>query len=45
MDIVSETKKDSYSIKFTATDGGRVLGWVFLFVLFESRHDEPYGVD
>lgn len=44
MDIVSEKRTENYSIKFTATEEGQVLGWVFLFVLFESRHKEPYGL-
>ena len=44
MDITSEKRAENYSIKFTAKEGEKILGWVFLFVLFESRHEEPYGL-
>lgn len=44
MEIISEVKKDTYAVKFTATENGEVLGWVYLFLIFESRHNEPYGL-
>lgn len=43
MEIGSEIKKDSYSVKFEARENGQVLGWVYLYIIAQERHEEPYG--
>ncbi len=44
MDLTSEIKKDAYAVKFTASENGQVLGWAFLYLIFQDRHEEPYGL-
>ena len=44
MEITSEIKKDSYAVKITASENGKVVGWVYLYLIFQDRHDEPYGL-
>lgn len=44
MDITSDVKQDSVSIKIKAQENGKVLGWVYLYVLKNGRHDEPFGL-
>ena len=38
-----EILKDSLAVKITAKDSGKVIGWAFLYVLKNDRHDEPFG--
>lgn len=44
MEINKQTKKDCYGIKITATDNGAEVGRVWLYVLFNDLHKEPYGL-
>lgn len=39
------TKQDGcYRIKITAEENGKVAGWAYLYVIFQDRHQEPYGM-
>lgn len=39
-----KTKIDeAYAIKITAEEEGKVLGWGYLYILINDRHEEPYG--
>lgn len=43
MEIKKEIVRDSYAVKITAEENGKILGWAFVFIKFQDRHDEPYG--
>ena len=43
MNINTTIEKDFYSVKLTAEENGEVLGWIYLYVLGNSRHEEPWG--
>jgi len=42
--ITSETKKEGYAVKFSATENGQVVGWAYLYLISNERHEEPYGL-
>lgn len=44
MQIKTEIKKDSFAVKITLEEDGKVLGWAYLYVIFQDRHREPYGL-
>lgn len=44
MEIKKEIKKDSYAVKITLEEDGRIMGWAYLYVIFQDRHAEPYGM-
>lgn len=44
MEIKTEIKKNAFAIKITLEEGGKVLGWAYLYVIFQDRHKEPYGL-
>ena len=44
MQITKEIKKDCYAVKITAEEAGHVVGRVFLYVIFNGLHAEPYGL-
>ena len=44
MEIKKEIKKDSYAVKIALEEGSRVMGWGYLYVIFQDRHKEPYGM-
>ena len=44
MEIKKEIKKDCYAVKITAEENGVVLGRVFLYVIYNELHVEPYGL-
>ncbi|OGZ63817.1 MAG: hypothetical protein A3A98_00830 [Candidatus Staskawiczbacteria bacterium RIFCSPLOWO2_01_FULL_40_39] len=44
MEITSEIKKDAYAVKFTAMENGKTAGWAYLYLIFQDRHEEPYGL-
>lgn len=43
MNIVKEIKKDAYAVKITVEESGKVMGWTYLYVMFQDRHPEPYA--
>ena len=44
MQVKKEIKKDCYAVKITAEENGTVLGRAYLYVIFDDRHDKPYGL-
>ncbi len=44
MELTKQILRDSYAVKITATEGDKVLGWGFLYVIYNDRHPEPYGL-
>ncbi|MBI2443964.1 MAG: GNAT family N-acetyltransferase [Candidatus Magasanikbacteria bacterium] len=43
MEIKKEIKREGYAVKITLAENGAVLGWTYLYVMFQGRHREPYG--
>lgn len=43
MQLNKEITRDVYGVKITAGDGDKVVGTVFLYVLYNSVHVEPFG--
>ncbi len=37
------TEGEAKYIKLTAYDGDKVVGWAYLYIIQNDRHDEPYG--
>lgn len=44
MEIKKEIKRDSYSVKITLEEDNKILGWAYLYIIFQDRHPEPYGL-
>ncbi|MFZ2189543.1 MAG: GNAT family N-acetyltransferase [Candidatus Magasanikiibacteriota bacterium] len=44
MEVKKEVKKDSYSVKISLEEDGKAMGWAYLYVIFQDRHKEPYGL-
>ncbi len=44
MEIFAREDHRNYSVKLVATEDGVILGWAILCVIFNERHDEPYGL-
>lgn len=44
MNITSYKRDDSYAIEFDIEVDTRVIGFAFLIVIQNNRHDEPYGM-
>ncbi len=40
--ITQESK--GIRIKIEMKDGGKIIGWAFLYVIAQDRHKEPYGL-
>lgn len=43
MNITTTKENRSYGIKILAEDGGEVLGSVYLYMMFNDLHKEPFG--
>lgn len=43
MEIIKEIKKDAYGVKISVEEDGKEVGVVFLYVLYNSVHTEPFG--
>ncbi|MFA6105531.1 MAG: GNAT family N-acetyltransferase [Patescibacteria group bacterium] len=43
MIIKKEIEKRSYAVKFTAEKDGQEIGRVFLYIMYNYLHDEPFG--
>lgn len=43
MEFKKEIKKESFAIKISAHEGDKAIGWVYLYVIFQDRHEDPYG--
>lgn len=44
MEFKKNKQTDCYSIKIEATENDQILGWAYLYVIFQDRHKEPYGL-
>ncbi len=44
MELQKEIVRGSYAVKITAQEGGREVGRVRLYILFNDMHKEPYGL-
>jgi len=44
MEIKKEIKRDSYAVKIILEEDNKVMGWAYLYVIFQDRHKEPYGL-
>lgn len=43
MDINRVEKTGAFAVKITAEEEGKVLGWAYLYILGNDRHEEPWG--
>lgn len=44
MQIKKEIKNDSYAIKIFAEEDGKILGWAYVIIIKNDRHNEPYAL-
>lgn len=44
MEITKEIKNEPYAVRFEIQDQGKKVAWAYLYVIFQDRHDEPYGL-
>lgn len=43
MQIKKEIKKDAFAVKISIEEDGAVLGWAYVYIIFQDRHPEPYA--
>lgn len=43
MEIILRKENKSYRIKFEAKEGEILLGWAYLYVMYNDLHEEPFG--
>ena len=43
MEIKKEIKKEGYAVKITIEENNEVLGWTYIYIMFQDRHPEPYA--
>ena len=43
MEFKKETLKDAYAVKITAHEGGKQIGRLFLYILRNDLHKEPFA--
>ena len=43
MEIISKKENTSLRIKFEAKEGGTLLGWAYIYIIYNDLHKEPYG--
>lgn len=44
MEIKKTERNDIKSIKVTAEENGEIIGWAFLYIIKNDRHNEPYAL-
>ena len=44
MEIKKEIKKDCFAVKIVLEEDDKILGRAYLYVIFDDRHDKPYGL-
>lgn len=44
MEIKSERINNAYSIKITAEENRKIVGWVYLYIFSNDLHKEPIGM-
>ena len=43
MEIIPKREDKSYAIKITAEENGNILGWAYLYIIFNEQGKGPYG--
>lgn len=43
MEIEKQKEQKSYAIKITAKEDNKILGRAYLYIMFNSLHEEPFG--
>ncbi len=43
MEIEKQKEQKSYAIKLVAKEDGKILGRAYLYIMFNSLHEEPFG--
>ena len=43
MEIKSSKENKSYAIKITAEEEGEILGWAYLYIIFNDQEKGPCG--
>lgn len=44
MTLKKSIVKKSYAVKWEARERGKKIAWAYLYVIFQDRHREPYGL-
>lgn len=44
MNLKKEEKHDTYAVRIAMEDNGREAGRAYLYLIFDDRHDKPYGL-
>ncbi len=44
MQVQKEVKKDCYGLRIAATEEGREIGRIWLYIIYNDLHKEPYGL-
>lgn len=44
MEILKKKRSDTYSIHFKVERDQKLVGWAFLIIIKNDRHEEPYGI-
>ncbi len=44
MALKKEIRKDGFAIKLTVEENGQAIGRVYLYLIFNELHAEPYGL-
>lgn len=43
MRIKKEIKKDAFAVKIILEEESKILGWAFVYIMFQDRHPGPYA--
>ena len=43
MEIISKKENRTYGIKIKAEEDGNLLGWAYLYIMYNDLHKEPFG--
>ncbi len=44
MEYKKEILRESFAVKLTAVENSQVIAWGYLYVIYNDRHPEPYGM-
>ncbi|MBP6926669.1 MAG: GNAT family N-acetyltransferase [Candidatus Pacebacteria bacterium] len=44
MTIQKAVRNNIEAIRFTVEEGEKVVGWAYLYLIYNSQHEEPYGL-
>ncbi len=43
MQVKKEIKKDAFAVKIILEENDKILGWAYVYIMFQDRHPEPYA--